>query len=88
MPSLSSVPRRLGNLGSRGVASTPGKGSRAMEPRGGGVFMYVYVCYVYRCVLVHSMCFLYTPVLLCTSACWVEGEVMASDISELLCLQG
>ena len=42
----------------------------------------LYVLYV------HCMCFMYTPVLLCMSVCWVEGEVMASDISELLCLQG
>ena len=48
----------------------------------------MYVCCVYRCVLVHCMCFMYTPVLLCMSVCWVEGEVMASDISELLFLQG
>ena len=50
--------------------------------------MCVYVCHVYMCVLVHSMCFLYTRVLMCMSACWVEGEVMASDISEVLWLQG
>ena len=49
MPSLSSVPRRLGNLDSGGTASTPGKGGRTVVLEGGSVFVHMHVCNVHVC---------------------------------------
>ena len=52
------------------------------------VFLCTCMCAMYMCVLISSMCSLFIPVLLCMSACWLEGKGMASDISEVLCLHG
>lgn len=71
----------VGNLGSRSVASSLG---RELGPAAG-----VELCsctYVFMCT-----CTLYMHMLLCMSVCrlrstYLEGEVMVSDISEVLCL--
>lgn len=62
MPSLSSVPKRLGNLGSGGVVSTPGKGSRTVVLEGGSVSVRVYVCwYVCADTLSCALCSYCSP---------------------------
>lgn len=73
----------VGNLGSRSVASSLGRELGPCGSRGGAVFMHI-------CVHVH-MYSLYMHVLLRMSMCrlistYLEGEVMVSDISEVLCL--
>lgn len=52
-----------GSLGSRGVASVPGKGSGAIKPQG-WMCACRCMCTMYMCVLAHCMCCLDMLVLL------------------------
>ena len=71
----------------RDVASTPGREVGPWSHRGGGVLMHVHVCYVHVCagtlyvLSVHVCAPVHVSMLL-------EGEVMASDISEFFHLHG